>query len=295
RFLAALLISLYLGKSGYKKKSLDFSGAVAAVTVGLISFTVSIRFGAILILFYKSSSVLTKYKGKIKQKMDDHSLEGGQRNYVQVYSCSALASAVALAYFLLQAGPACQPGRGGLGLGAGRCSRLVGPRLLTGTWWASELGVLSRSRPRLITTFCLKTVPPGTNGGLSLVGTAASVAGGAVIGLVFVCGGTSSETSLGGDELESSSTSEDEATSSSSEESLSEGNRVILGAVSGFVGSMIDSLLGATLQATYFDLEKKCITSRHKKANTSRIDRGDVVHVCGIDLLTNEQVNMISV
>lgn len=136
--------------------------------------------------------------------------------------------------------------------------------------------MLSRSRPRLITTFCLKTVPPGTNGGLSLVGTAASIAGGAVIGLGFVIMGYFS-------------------VAEPSASLLYQSNMVILGAVSGFVGSMIDSLLGATLQATYFDLEKKCITSRHKKAKNSRIDRGDVVHVCGIDLLTNEQVNMISV
>ncbi|TBU41905.1 integral membrane protein DUF92-domain-containing protein, partial [Dichomitus squalens] len=38
---------------------------------------------------------------------------------------------------------------------------------------ASELGILSRSRPILIST--LKPVPPETNGGLSVVGTLASV------------------------------------------------------------------------------------------------------------------------
>jgi uncharacterized membrane protein len=49
---------------------------------------------------------------------------------------------------------------------------------------ASELGILSESKPILITT--LKTVPPGTNGGMSLLGTGVSIAGGGFIGLTMV-------------------------------------------------------------------------------------------------------------
>ena len=49
---------------------------------------------------------------------------------------------------------------------------------------ASELGILSQSRPFLITTF--KRVPPGTNGGMSLLGTFCSILGGCVIGLTYL-------------------------------------------------------------------------------------------------------------
>jgi hypothetical protein len=45
---------------------------------------------------------------------------------------------------------------------------------------ASELGILSSTPPILLTT--LKTVPPGTNGALSLLGTAASIGGGMAMG-----------------------------------------------------------------------------------------------------------------
>ena len=61
---------------------------------------------------------------------------------------------------------------------------LIGPRrhfaCCMGDTLASELGILSTSPPILLTT--LKTVPPGTNGALSLIGTAASIGGGMAMG-----------------------------------------------------------------------------------------------------------------
>lgn len=49
------------------------------------------------------------------------------------------------------------------------------------TQWASEIGILNKSWPILITTF--QRVPPGTNGGISELGMLASFAGGATMGL----------------------------------------------------------------------------------------------------------------
>jgi len=90
--------------------------------------------------------------------------------------------------------------------------------------WATELGVLSRRPPRLISTW--KVVERGASGGVSLAGLLAALAGAALIaGLAAL---TAVESNLAG--------------------------RVfIFGVVTlaGLAGSLVDSLLGATAQVIY--------------------------------------------
>ena len=49
--------------------------------------------------------------------------------------------------------------------------------------FSSELGILSKSKPRLITSWNLRQVPPGTNGGVTIVGTLAGLLGAFLIAL----------------------------------------------------------------------------------------------------------------
>ena len=84
--------------------------------------------------------------------------------------------------------------------------------------WATELGLLSTRQPRLITT--LSPVAAGTSGGITPEGLAASVGGALVVGLTWVM--------LGG---------------------ARRGLPVAL--LAGLGGSLMDSLLGATVQALY--------------------------------------------
>lgn len=126
--------------------------------------------------------------------------------------------------------------------------------------WASELGVLSNMDPVLITTF--QRVPPGTNGGVSLIGTLASGAGGLFIGLLYYA------TSM---------------ISGSQQPSV-----LALGVVIGVLGSVLDSILGATVQSTWYN------RSTHKICAES-LNEPDHELISGMDVLTNEQVNAVSV
>lgn len=95
----ATLIALGLSYHGIRKKSLNISGAVAAIFVGFITFVCSYRFGLILILFYYVSSKLTKVREDIKSKLEDDYSIGGQRNWIQVFANSILATLICLVYY----------------------------------------------------------------------------------------------------------------------------------------------------------------------------------------------------
>mmetsp|Transcript_32289 Transcript_32289/g.68295 ORF Transcript_32289/g.68295 Transcript_32289/m.68295 type:complete len:192 (+) Transcript_32289:2-577(+) len=126
---------------------------------------------------------------------------------------------------------------------------------------ASELGILSKSQPILIISG--KKVPPGTNGGVTLLGTGFSALGGFIIGL-----GAATFDVIGGLNVQPSA-------------------YVTFGTICGILGSIVDSILGATLQVTYFDSEKKVVCSDFVASSSVRIS--------GSDVLSNAQVNVASI
>jgi uncharacterized membrane protein len=92
---------------------------------------------------------------------------------------------------------------------------------VTADTWATELGTLSKQPPRLITS--RRVVAVGTSGGVSLLGTVISLAGGVLIGLAAGLMGWG----------------------------VGVGGTAVIGAISGLTGSLFDSLLGATVQQIY--------------------------------------------
>lgn len=127
-----------------------------------------------------------------------------------------------------------------------------------GDTWATELGVLSSRPPLMIST--LRRVPAGTSGAISGLGVAATIAGGAVIGAVI---------------------------------GVLRWDHVLawtgLGAASGALGALADSVLGATVQARYRCLacDRACEGRRHHCGRRAR-------HVRGLRGCNNDVVNAIA-
>lgn len=101
--------------------------------------------------------------------------------------------------------------------------------------FSSELGILSKSKPRLITSWNLREVPPGTNGGVTLHGLASGFLGSLVIVAASVALIPFCPSRLGG-------------------WGLNARNRFAFAmAIWGALGSVLDSLLGGWLQPSVVD------------------------------------------
>ncbi len=251
------LLSLLVGLAAYQRQALARSGVVGAVITGTLIFGFGgWTWGLLLIAFFFSSSALSRYRELEKGELAEKFAKGSQRDIGQALANGGWGAVIAVAHAFTP-----HPLLWAAFIGA--------IASVTADTWATELGVLSRNQPRLITTG--QPVPVGTSGGVSVLGTAATVAGGGFIGLVMwllhalaviVVGG-----SLGWRDLW----------------------LVIIGGVGGLAGSLFDSLLGATLQGIYYC--DRCAKETEKTLHGC----GQVTHlVRGYRWLNNDWVNLIS-
>ena len=117
--------------------------------------------------------------------------------------------------------------------------------------FSSELGILSKSKPRLLTSWNLREVPPGTNGGVSLTGTLAGFGGAFIIALTSLsllpfC---NADSSIAG-QLSGNKPGLAEGTGWGWQEKV---YWVIAVTIWGGVGSLLDSALGGLFQASVID------------------------------------------
>ena len=164
---SGILISILAWRAG----SLSNSGAVAAaVTGGLIFGLGGLPWAALLLIFFISSSALSKTFQRRKAGLGEKFAKGSRRDWEQVLANGGLGT-------LLVLGIVAAPDQ--TWIWAAYAGAMAAVNADT---WATELGVLNPKPPRLITDG--KIVEPGTSGGISPWGTLATLGGAALVGLV---------------------------------------------------------------------------------------------------------------
>jgi len=200
----------------YRRRSLSRGGIAGAIVTGTTTFGLGgWSWGLALIFFFVSSSIFSHLRARDKAKTAaDKFSKGAARDLAQVGANGGVATLLTVSYGVA-------PSRFIRGIClAGYTGALA---TATADTWATELGVLSTRQPRLITTG--ETVSPGTSGGITPLGTGAAVAGALTLGTVFWL--------------------------------LQRCRRSLvslpfIALASGLIGSLVDSFLGATVQAMYF-------------------------------------------
>jgi len=249
----------------YRAHSLNLSGAVSAAIVGTIVFGLGGWQWAILLLaFFITSSGLSRMFKNRKQGLYEKYSKGDQRDAGQVLGNGGLATAFVLVHVLYP-----ESVIGWVGFAAALAA-------VNADTWATELGVLNPTPPRMITDLRkrvlgvlnphpprlihnFKQVEKGTSGGISIIGTLASLAGSGLIGILAA---------------------------SLSPQSASWTMSIII-TVAGLAGSLFDSFIGATVQAMYYCPADQKETEKHPLHTCGT----ETVHIRGWEWLSNDWVN----
>eukprot|EP00667_Euglena_gracilis_P014349 EG_transcript_14847 len=277
RLFVATVFAVLLVVRSVRKKSLSLSGAAAAFLVGCLSVAAGPRFTAVLLTFFVTCSALTKQGKERKRRVEEDYELSSCRNWHQVF-CNGFTGTAVCAYLLYlhwQAAPLSPRLRDaltGVFLGHYACC--------TADTWASEVGILATAPPVHVLT--LRRVPAGTNGGVTGLGLAASVAGAAVLGLAhwLACAATAGA-------APASALGQAVLTPALVDAGPWMGSwaSIPLTALLGLFGSLLDSVLGAVLQYS------GAIPGTERVVNGPR---AGAKHICGRDVVSNNTVNLLS-
>eukprot|EP00537_Pseudo-nitzschia_pungens_P008787 CAMPEP_0172363960 /NCGR_PEP_ID=MMETSP1060-20121228/7196_1 /TAXON_ID=37318 /ORGANISM="Pseudo-nitzschia pungens, Strain cf. cingulata" /LENGTH=320 /DNA_ID=CAMNT_0013086847 /DNA_START=63 /DNA_END=1025 /DNA_ORIENTATION=+ len=294
--LLATAMSSLLSLRALRRKSLTPGGSIAAFCVAFLLVGTGLR-GLNLLTFYFVSIKATKYKKEIKAKIDGTiaSHNGSTiRGTSQVLACSLLATVLSVVHAIwcgaerlvvFGDGTSTSTSTSTDWLAASlTCGILAHHATCLADTLASEMGILSRIPPRLITQ-PWKTVPSGTNGGVTPNGFFWSALGGAIIGIsTVVLDGASGILQVG----DGDSNNDGDSMASA----MAYACRMVgFTTACGLSGSVIDSLLGATLQQSYYDPDTKMVYQEEDHRPETTL----LVVDSSKNVLTNELVNLVSV
>jgi len=255
RWILGFSLAAIVAFAGFRSRSLSLPGALAAIAAGgLIVGAGGWWTGLLLVAFFVSSATLSHARPKANATAGEvRQARGHRREAVQVLANGGVPVICAL-------------------VGSARtdpapwfvaaAAAIAGA---TADTWATEIGRGSTSAPRSIITG--KALPPGTSGAISAIGTLGSAAGAVVIaGLAAL--GAATNVWIAAPAL----------------------GVFFTVAVAGVAGSLLDSVLGATVQGIWWcsacDQETE-LASHHCG---SRVDL-----VRGFAFMDNDRVNAISI
>lgn len=241
-----IIILAFASFGGYYLRSLTRSGAFAAFMTGCF---VALGFhweGLILLgAFFASSSFWSSYKKQRKLQLGDMLEKGAARDWIQVAANGSVASLASLFYFVS-------------GDQVWAYAFFISIAASNSDTWASEIGVLSKSKPYDILS--LRHVEKGTSGAVSFLGTLASLSGSLFVAVfVYFLFSIHSLPTL------------------------------LFIAFYGFLGSVVDTILGATIQARFTCSSCGIVTEKTVHCSTGTTLKK------GIKWFNNDVVNVTSI
>lgn len=246
----ALVVAAAFAGIALAMRWLTRAGALATLVVGFIVVGLGGgKFLVPLLTFFLTSTLLSRMGRARKAGMAALTAKGPTRDAGQVWANGGVACAVVLLFaYVVHRWPVYET-RDLLML------YLAAIAAVNADTWATEIGGLARQSPRLLTNW--KPAAPGTSGAITGLGLLAAVAGAIAIPL--------------------------------SAYRLWNLNSVefVVVAWAGFLGSLVDSVLGASVQAQFRDTTTDELTERVPP-------KGRGVCVRGLSWINNDVVNLLA-
>ncbi len=241
-------LTVGLAVAAFRVGALDKSGLVSAALIGiLLVFGGGWRWLVLATAFLFLAFQLTRFRYAKKQTLGSAETNRGARRWTNVVANGAVPSFAAIFEGLFGGGIFVVAFVGAIATSAADTL-------------ATELGLLSRSKPRLLTNV-RHTVLAGTSGGVTKLGLLAAMSGALFIGVLAGLLNVGNEYPL---------------------------KFILIGTAVGFTGSVVDSLLGATFQGKYRCGSCGTITERPVHHD------GTAVRVAGFSIIDNNVVNFVS-
>jgi uncharacterized protein (TIGR00297 family) len=193
---SGLLVMCLIGLLVYKIGFVDISGLISAFIIGFTTwYTGGVAAFVLLLFFFVSAGIATKFKYKSKAKQGLAQESKGKRSWRNVFASGVIPMLFSIGMWLTGFAPwGAQYSAFGTDVIASGTSTIpywmfggfIGAvATTTADTLASEIGVFSKNKPRLITNLRRK-VPRGTIGAVSLLGEMAAVGAGICLGAIAV-------------------------------------------------------------------------------------------------------------